>query len=81
VWIAPRKKFHGQVTLAYVALYSAARFGIERFRGDAERGFIGPLSTSQAVAVALFVLAGIAYVKLRKTRLPPAPLSDAPAAA
>ncbi|MBR0397207.1 MAG: prolipoprotein diacylglyceryl transferase, partial [Eubacterium sp.] len=39
----------------YLILYSAGRFMIEFLRGDAERGSIGPLSTSQFIA--LFVLA------------------------
>ena len=38
LWLAPRKRFHGQVTLAYVALYSAVRFGLEFLRGDPDRG-------------------------------------------
>ena len=38
LWLAPRKRFHGQVTLAYVALYSAVRFVLEFFRGDPDRG-------------------------------------------
>jgi phosphatidylglycerol:prolipoprotein diacylglycerol transferase len=83
VWLAPRKKFHGQVVLAYVVLYSATRFGLEFFRGDAGRGFIGPLSTSQAVAVGLILLAALAFGKLRKTPLLPpgaaTPAGDAPA--
>ena len=38
LWLAPRKRFHGQVTLAYVALYSAVRFALEFLRGDPDRG-------------------------------------------
>jgi phosphatidylglycerol:prolipoprotein diacylglycerol transferase len=70
VLLAPRKKFHGQVLLAYVVLYSAARFGLEYLRGDAGRGFIGPLSTSQAVAIVLVLLAGVFFVRLRRTQAP-----------
>ena len=49
VWLAPRKRFHGQVTLAYVALYSVVRFTLEFWRGDPDRGswFGGVVSTSQ----------------------------------
>jgi phosphatidylglycerol:prolipoprotein diacylglycerol transferase len=81
IWLAPRKKFSGQVVLAYVALYSVARFVLEFFRGDAGRGYVGPLSTSQAVAIVLVVLAGVLYLRLRKseTAAPSAP--QAPAAA
>jgi phosphatidylglycerol---prolipoprotein diacylglyceryl transferase len=68
VWLAPRKKFHGQVLLAYVTLYSAARFGLEFFRGDSSRGFIGPFSTSQAVAIVLTLVAALLYPRLRRTQ-------------
>lgn len=72
IWLAPHKKFQGQVVLTYVALYSTARFGLEYFRGDAGRGFIGPLSTSQAVAIVLALAAGALFLRLRKTK-PAAP--------
>jgi phosphatidylglycerol:prolipoprotein diacylglycerol transferase len=78
IWLAPRKKFNGQVALAYLALYSAARFGLEYYRGDPGRGFVGPFSTSQAVAIALLTFAVIAFVRLRHKRLPAAP-ATAPA--
>jgi len=55
VRISRRKRFDGQVMLAYTALYATARFILEFFRGDADRGFIfgGLLSTSQAIALVL----------------------------
>lgn len=75
VWMAPRKRFHGQITLAYVALYSGARFVLEFFRGDPSRGtvFGGVLSTSQLIALLLLVGAALLLPKLAKTqRLEPA---------
>ena len=70
VWLAPRKRFHGQVTLAYVALYSAARFVLEFWRGDAERGtwFGNQVSTSQLIALALLVATAIALPYVRRTQ-------------
>ena len=55
VRLSRRKRFDGQVILAYTALYAAARFVIEFFRGDADRGFVfaGLLSTSQFIALIL----------------------------
>jgi phosphatidylglycerol:prolipoprotein diacylglycerol transferase len=53
-----KKKADGQVAGAYLVLYSVGRFLIEFFRGDLERGTIGVLSTSQFIAIFLF-LAGI----------------------
>lgn len=47
------KRFDGQVFLFYALGYAAARFAIEFFRGDADRGFVfgGLLSTSQFIAL------------------------------
>jgi len=61
LWLAPRKRFHGQVAAAYVILYSIARFAIEFFRGDRARGFPfgGPLSTSQVISLVLLVLMAV----------------------
>jgi phosphatidylglycerol:prolipoprotein diacylglycerol transferase len=70
-WLSGRKRFDGQVTLAYILLYAVARFVIEFYRGDAARGMVlgGWLSTSQFIAI-LMVLAVLflyPYV-LRKER-------------
>ena len=70
-WLSGRKRFEGQVTLAYIFLYAVARFVIEFYRGDAARGMVlgGWLSTSQFIAI-LMVLAVLflyPYV-LRKER-------------
>jgi phosphatidylglycerol:prolipoprotein diacylglycerol transferase len=48
-----RKRFDGEVILAYTSLYAMARFVLEFFRGDADRGFVfgGSLSTSQLIAL------------------------------
>ena len=66
IWLAPRKKFAGQVVLSYLVLYSSARFVLEYFRGDASRGSVGPFSTSQAVALALVAGAAFLYPRARK---------------
>ncbi|HVQ29899.1 MAG TPA: prolipoprotein diacylglyceryl transferase family protein, partial [Vicinamibacteria bacterium] len=69
IWLAPRKKFHGQVALTYVVLYSVTRFSLEFYRGDAGRGFFGPLSTSQWVAIVLVLAAAAVFPRLRKARV------------
>ena len=70
-WLSGRKRFDGQVTLAYIFLYAVARFVIEFYRGDAARGMVlgGWLSTSQFIAIlmVLGVLFLYPYV-LRKER-------------
>jgi phosphatidylglycerol:prolipoprotein diacylglycerol transferase len=69
LWLAPRKRFHGQVTLVYVALYSTVRFALEFLRGD-PRGvwFHGMVSTSQVIAVALLLGVAVLLPRLRKTQ-------------
>jgi phosphatidylglycerol:prolipoprotein diacylglycerol transferase len=63
VWLYGRKRFHGQVALAYVMLYSVARFVLEYWRGDSSRGFVlhGMLSTSQLIALLLFIGAAVLW--------------------
>jgi len=58
VWLARRKRFDGEIILAYSILYAIARFLLEYVRGDADRGFIlgGLLSTSQFIAVIVLVI-------------------------
>ena len=82
LWLAPRKRFDGQVTLAYVALYSAVRFTLEFWRGDAERGtwFGGVISTSQIVAILLLLGAALALRSIRRGQAAPA-APDAPVSA
>ncbi len=62
-WLSRRKKFNGELILAYSILYAVARFILEYFRGDTDRGFImgGFLSTSQFIAI-LIVLVCIPIV-------------------
>lgn len=54
MWRRRRRAYPGQVILNYVLLYATARFVIEFYRGD-WRGWVGPLSTSQFIALMLAV--------------------------
>lgn len=63
----------------WVALYAPLRFLGEFFRGDAARGFIGPLSTSQWISIALIAIV-IAYVTAGRITQRPVPASSALAA-
>ena len=56
ITIAKRTKADGQVAGFYLVFYSAGRFILEFFRGDLERGEIGPLSTSQFIAIFTFLI-------------------------
>jgi phosphatidylglycerol:prolipoprotein diacylglycerol transferase len=55
VRLGRRRRFDGEVILAYTILYAIARFILEFFRGDVDRGFVfgGLLSTSQFIAAIL----------------------------
>jgi phosphatidylglycerol:prolipoprotein diacylglycerol transferase len=62
------KKFNGQVIASYLILYGVARFVIEFFRGDMDRGFVIPdlISVSQLVSIVMILLGMAMYVKLFK---------------
>ena len=55
-----RKRYDGQVFLAFVALYALARFVIEFFRNDDRGGLLG-LSTSQLIGLGLVAAAGAGH--------------------
>lgn len=62
-----RKWFHGQVIIAYAALYSVVRSALEILRGDDARGFVidGVLSTSQFISLIVVLFAIIGSIALR----------------
>ncbi|MDO4616022.1 MAG: prolipoprotein diacylglyceryl transferase [Lachnospiraceae bacterium] len=68
VWYSNKKqKNSGEVTGLYLICYSIGRFVLEFFRGDAARGSVGVLSTSQFIG--LFTLtAGIVILGLRRNK-------------
>ena len=75
LWLADRKRFAGQVVLAYAIGYSVIRFVLEFWRGDLDRGslFGGALSTSQVIAIFLVLGAVVLWPRLsRKERPAPA---------
>lgn len=63
--IAPRKRFHGQVLIVFLALYSALRFGLEFLRADDRGGMLG-LSTSQLISVLIVVVIAPIYARLHR---------------
>jgi phosphatidylglycerol:prolipoprotein diacylglycerol transferase len=73
-----RKRFDGEVILAYTTLYAIARFVLEFFRGDADRGFVfgGMLSTSQFIAAILGPVAILLWL-VRRRRQPNVPTDRA----
>lgn len=77
LWILlRRRKYRGVVVSAFCLLYAVSRFLIELVRGDAmERGYQGPLSSSQWISV-FIVLFGIYLFWTRRRR--PVPDTSAP---
>lgn len=69
IFFSKRKKAEGQVAALYLILYSAGRFLLEFLRGDLIRGSVGVLTTSQFIAIWLFVIgAGMLIFSYRKKR-------------
>jgi len=63
LWRYPKKSRDGEIFLIYLTLYAVARFFLEFWRGDEDRGFLFNhlLSTSQFIAIlALAAAAGLA---------------------
>lgn len=60
------KKGEGQVAGMFFAFYSAGRFFLEFLRGDAERGNVGSLSTSQFIAIFMFFFGWVLFFYLGK---------------
>jgi phosphatidylglycerol:prolipoprotein diacylglycerol transferase len=67
VMMRPKKRFHGQLLLTWLALYPVARSIIEMFRGDQERG-VYILSTSQYISIAVAGAAVALFLHFRRQR-------------
>jgi phosphatidylglycerol---prolipoprotein diacylglyceryl transferase len=82
VRFARRPHRDGDIIIAYTGLYAVARFALEFFRGDADRGFVlgGLLSTSQFIAIGMFAVAAVLFVGrlLRRARVYASKYSSSP---
>jgi phosphatidylglycerol---prolipoprotein diacylglyceryl transferase len=65
MWFRGRKPFEGAVTIALFFLYAISRSIVEVFRGDAIRGHIGALSTSQLISIGTALVALAWYFAAR----------------
>ncbi len=61
-----RKQFEGQVFWVYVMIYGSVRSILEIFRDDFRGGFMGPLSPSQVIGIAMAIAAGIMLVRCKR---------------
>jgi phosphatidylglycerol:prolipoprotein diacylglycerol transferase len=69
-WWGRRKRFDGQILCAYLAGYAVVRFVVELWRGDAARKMVlGPISTSQAIALLTLPLALILWRLRRRSAM------------
>lgn len=73
LWLHGRKRYDGQVFLAFVALYAVVRFVLEFWRSD-DRGALFGLSTSQLIGLLLVVAVVVAH-RRRLARVPARPAS------
>jgi phosphatidylglycerol:prolipoprotein diacylglycerol transferase len=72
LWLYKRKRFSGQVILAYALLYSVIRFAIEFVRDDPRGDILGlttltGLSTSQMISIIIGVSSLILLIVRRRT--------------
>jgi phosphatidylglycerol:prolipoprotein diacylglycerol transferase len=67
LWLARRRGFHGQIILLYALLYAVARFVLEFWRADPRGSLLG-LSTSQFIALLIFVSSLATYIYHSRAR-------------
>lgn len=83
LWRYARRRFDGENVAILLIAYPLCRALTEAFRGDPERGGLGPLSTSQWISVPLLAVGVGIYIWRRKhgpaTRLNPAPTAESSA--
>lgn len=66
LYLSKKERCGGTLTAVYMGAYGVFRFAIEFWRGDAYRGFIGPLSVSQWIALATLLAVAIWIIKNQK---------------
>jgi phosphatidylglycerol:prolipoprotein diacylglycerol transferase len=66
-WLRPKKRFDGQVMLAFIGLYAVLRFTLEFWRAD-ERGEFLALSTSQLLAIPALLLVATLWRRWRRAQ-------------
>jgi phosphatidylglycerol:prolipoprotein diacylglycerol transferase len=78
LYLHGRKRYDGQVFLAFVALYASARFVLEFLRSDDRGGLLG-LSTSQLIGIVLVGVATALHRALSGRVAPASPPPSSPA--
>lgn len=62
-----KRRFNGEVIALLLMGYAVLRASTESFRGDVDRGGVGPFSTSQLISIPVF-LSGLAIYVVRSRR-------------
>lgn len=57
-----KEKLKNRLLALYFSVYPVYRFLLEYLRGDEYRGFLGPLSTSQIISLALLLIVGLYWI-------------------
>ncbi len=70
LWRFHRRRFDGELIAILLMAYPVLRALTETVRGDPERGFIGPLSTSQLLSIPLFLIGLGLYIRRARTAGP-----------
>jgi phosphatidylglycerol:prolipoprotein diacylglycerol transferase len=72
MWAWKHKQFAGQVFGTYAFLYGIARFFLEFYRDDPERGsvFGGVMSTTQLISIVLVIIGGVMWMKRPNKAVP-----------
>jgi phosphatidylglycerol:prolipoprotein diacylglycerol transferase len=65
LWVHGRKRYDGQVFVAFLSLYAVARFALEALRRDDRGGLFG-LSTSQLLGLGMLAAAAAIHLLRRK---------------
>ena len=69
LWTLLRKRrLPGRLLLLYLLIYPTYRFFLEFLRGDAIRGFLLGLSTSQVISLLLLAGSALIWLRCRRTQ-------------
>lgn len=60
------ERFRGETGCLYIVFYAVGRFFLEYLRGDAARGSVGAISTSQFISIIIFVVGVVLWIILFK---------------
>jgi phosphatidylglycerol:prolipoprotein diacylglycerol transferase len=77
--VHPRKRYDGQVFVAFLGLYALGRFLLEFLRADDRGGVLG-LSTSQLIGLGCVAVAGLIHARLKGGPVGGPPVAPQPAA-